>query len=873
MPVVIHLLALSLLAVLTVAPFWRVFIYGETLVDLATQANQLPWGATQTTGVAQHPYNRRDLTDTYVTRDYFVVASYQQGELPLWNPDVFAGHPFYADGVTKIFSPLLLFYCWWDIPQGYTLARLTELWLAGVFLYIFLINLRLSTSAALIGSTAFLLSDHALHHLTWLGWLGGLMWLPLMLMGADRALRQNRATPAIGAGLALAMQFYCGYLPTAIYYLGALTLYYLLVPQLLTLPSATEVPQAVKFPQTARFYLSQFLYQFLYASKYLALTLAVGLGLAAVIYWPIFELLSYSNRKIVPTEIGFIWLPPWHLITLILPRFFGTAFDPTIARRFLAVGISQDRSFYLGLTSLFFLCLPLISRYQQSAPLANSSVNDIATINPPATMNRPVTGNQPFIDPRYYYFLALAMIALLVMMSAPIYVQVTQYLPVLKTIRAVTRISGLYAMASAIMIGYGAQLLLDQSLDQSPALLRRYSRQFQQVILGIIGLLVVLLLIFSSFRSYLPTSNGGRLRQVTSNLLLTASEQFTVSRVDLILVIVGLLLLVMLANLFYRQYLSSKQLFYSLFLLLVVELIGQSAQYNQTFPAQQTFPSTKTTQFLQAQLGNYRVVVAPAEFTGKADEREEGENKGIVAPPNTLLPYKIATITGKDQLFPRWYREFTALAEPQNYLSHIVFKQWHSPLYDLMGVKYLLTREVNTPPPGLPYTLRHQAEHVKIYENLAVQPRAFFAAAVQTVDTPTATLAALRNPQFDWRKQVIVTPLQPLTNWQPSTSADTVTLTSYQHNQVAMQTNTSGPRLLVLTDTFYPGWEATVDGQVTPILRANHSLRAVIVPAGQHQVRFQFRPRSFRYGLMISLITLILSLAMLCWQRYSFATR
>jgi len=60
----------------------------------------------------------------------------------------------------------------------------------------------------------------------------------------------------------------------------------------------------------------------------------------------------------------------------------------------------------------------------------------------------------------------------------------------------------------------------------------------------------------------------------------------------------------------------------------------------------------------------------------------------------------------------------------------------------------------------------------------------------------------------------------------------------------------------VLTDQDYPGWEATVDGTPTPILRANYAFRAVRVPAGTSIVEFQYRPRSVWLGGLITCSTL-----------------
>ena len=109
-----HCANLTFIAAAIIVLFWRVFLLGETLIDVNTVNNQLPWG--YSAGQSDYPYNRRDLTDTYATRDYFVVAAYRDGELPLWNPYTMAGHPIYADGVTRTLSPFLLFYKFFDVP-------------------------------------------------------------------------------------------------------------------------------------------------------------------------------------------------------------------------------------------------------------------------------------------------------------------------------------------------------------------------------------------------------------------------------------------------------------------------------------------------------------------------------------------------------------------------------------------------------------------------------------------------------------------------------------------------------------------------------------------------------------------------------------
>lgn len=68
------------------------------------------------------------------------------------------------------------------------------------------------------------------------------------------------------------------------------------------------------------------------------------------------------------------------------------------------------------------------------------------------------------------------------------------------------------------------------------------------------------------------------------------------------------------------------------------------------------------------------------------------------------------------------------------------------------------------------------------------------------------------------------------------------------------QTQNEGVGLLVFSEIFYdgPGWVATIDGEEVPLIRANFLLRAVKVPAGEHEVRLRFRPNSYFLGEKIS---------------------
>jgi hypothetical protein len=80
----------------------------------------------------------------------------------------------------------------------------------------------------------------------------------------------------------------------------------------------------------------------------------------------------------------------------------------------------------------------------------------------------------------------------------------------------------------------------------------------------------------------------------------------------------------------------------------------------------------------------------------------------------------------------------------------------------------------------------------------------------------------------------------------------------YEDTQVEIEAELESPGLLVLTDLFYPGWKVYVDGQLARVYRTDYCFRGVPLPVGRHNVRFEFDPLSFRIGVAITLITLLL---------------
>jgi hypothetical protein len=146
---------------------------------------------------------------------------------------------------------------------------------------------------------------------------------------------------------------------------------------------------------------------------------------------------------------------------------------------------------------------------------------------------------------------------------------------------------------------------------------------------------------------------------------------------------------------------------------------------------------------------------------------------------------------------------------------------------------------------------------VKVYEALDVLPRAYAVHHTRVIDDDTAALAAMADPAFDPARTAILAAGHELGDPQSDRSISPVTVLSYEPEEIILQASLPEPGYVVLSDSWYPGWKATVDGQEATTERANLSFRAVHVPQGTHTVRWTYQSKSFLYGAGISAITLL----------------
>jgi hypothetical protein len=144
-----------------------------------------------------------------------------------------------------------------------------------------------------------------------------------------------------------------------------------------------------------------------------------------------------------------------------------------------------------------------------------------------------------------------------------------------------------------------------------------------------------------------------------------------------------------------------------------------------------------------------------------------------------------------------------------------------------------------------------------VFENPHALPRAYrVPAALRAPPRLRAGLRGMLSENFDPSRHVLLEePSRELMHAAASGLEDSeasVRIVDYGAERVVLRTHGRHAGVVVLTDAYFPGWEATLDGAPVPILRANLAFRGVVAPAGSHTIEMRYRPASFRWGSWIA---------------------
>jgi hypothetical protein len=153
--------------------------------------------------------------------------------------------------------------------------------------------------------------------------------------------------------------------------------------------------------------------------------------------------------------------------------------------------------------------------------------------------------------------------------------------------------------------------------------------------------------------------------------------------------------------------------------------------------------------------------------------------------------------------------------------------------------------------------LVHGGPSALVYEDPQALPRAFLVGGARVIEDGPAALAALGAPDFDPRLEAILA-RTPSLDLPGGAAAGDVEIVEWSPDRIRLTVRSERSALLVLADNYYPGWRARLGDEDVPVLRANHTFRAVAVPAGQHDIELRFRPGRMMVGFWIYLSGILL---------------
>lgn len=717
--------------------FWQFFlkgflpIPGDTIIGLYHPFRDL-YAKDYPNGI---PFKNFLITDP-VRQQYpwreLVVSLEKKFQLPLWNPYNSSGTPLLANFQSASFYPLNVLFYSMPFVIGWSLIIFLEPLLSGIFLYLYLDNLKLNKWASLLG--AFTLSFSGFF-VAWLEWgtithVG--LWLPLILLSIDKLLLNKKNLKWIIAYLfSIISSFLAGHLQV-FFYLFIFSWVYFLVRWL-------------QLGKKKNIFFIFLLLNFLFVI------------LTSIQWIPTLQLISLSARNV--DSLGFNnpgWFIPWqHLIQFVAPDFFG---NPTTLNYWGEWNYGE----FVGYVGIIPLILALFAMFYRR-------------------------------DKKTLFFGGIFFLSLI--FSLPTFFAKIPYIlriPFLITAQP-TRLLFIIDFTLAILSALGFDYLLKAKRK-----------------IGIIYPLIFISIILVGLWVFIPKEH---LLVVKSNLFLPT------------------LLFIFSSILFFALIVAQKKNKYTTIICMIIVVVSafDLLRFGWKFiPFTQSsylFPSTKTLAFLQENLGEFRIMTTDSK----------------ILPPNFSAIYRLQSIDGYDPLYLLRYGELMAASErkkpdinpPFGFNRIITPHNYESRIIDLLGVKYVLSLSTFNSPK---LTKVFQEGQTIIYKNKNAISRAFFVKNVKSVKDKGESMKMLFDPSVNLTQTgVVENGNEKLdTIW----SIGSASVIDYSANKIIVDTVNEGAGFLILTDTFYPTWKASINSKPAKLYITDYNFRGIVVPSGKHRIEF-----------------------------------
>jgi len=213
---------------------------------------------------------------------------------------------------------------------------------------------------------------------------------------------------------------------------------------------------------------------------------------------------------------------------------------------------------------------------------------------------------------------------------------------------------------------------------------------------------------------------------------------------------------------------------------------------------------------------------------------------------NAGLWYRFQDIQGYDPLILRRYMKYINKSQnipPDNKIVNMHYvRDFNNHLIDMLNLKYIV-----------------DCKSGRILKRESFVPRAYVVHKM-VLKNEHEILDYMMGHHFDPLETVVFKSQTKIPMSFPETaikSPETCRILDYQNDQIVVDVSLKAPGFLILSEVNYPGWQAFVNGKQQTILTGNYMFRTVPLEAGRHTVRFVFNPKSFKVGILVSSISLI----------------
>jgi Bacterial membrane protein YfhO len=222
---------------------------------------------------------------------------------------------------------------------------------------------------------------------------------------------------------------------------------------------------------------------------------------------------------------------------------------------------------------------------------------------------------------------------------------------------------------------------------------------------------------------------------------------------------------------------------------------------------------------------------------------------------------KVPSANGNDPFAPaRLIQARLAFCDGERWGRYYEVSNLASPVLDLMNVRYVLARKPLDPAAAARAGFLHTASlpgH-EVYENPRALPRFLLVSRIRKAANLEQAAEWLRSPGFSPASEAIVEGDIEFASSAADTPSGSVTVKQYSARRIVLEVDSPSPAFLVASETHYPGWQASLDGEPTHLFVTDVAFRGVPVPAGNHEVVLDFAPAILWWSAALSLVAWLL---------------